>query len=139
MSIIYTRPASGSVPNPNTTFLPVNINGSFEDSNWTQDQPVDAAGYLETVDNIGTPFGFKYLIPAETVYMGDFDNSFNGTLITLKDNVGDIDLDASRVNFTTDTVTITGTVLSGTASGASGQHLRLTINGTIYKIALLNN
>jgi len=139
MAITYTRPASGSVPNPTTTFLPVNIDGSFVDSNWTQDKQVNESAYIETVDNNATPFGFKYLIPAETVYMGDFDAVGNGTLITIKDGPGDIDLDGARVNFTTDAVTITGAVLSGTASGASGQHLRLTINGTIYKIALLNN
>lgn len=139
MSIIYTRPASGSVPNPTSTFLPVNIGGSFVDSNWTQDAVFNESVFIETVDNNATPFGFKYLIPAQTVYMGDFDNALNGTVITVKDGLGDIDIDAGRVNFTTSTVTITGAVLSGTASGSSGQHLRITINGTIYKIALLNN
>jgi hypothetical protein len=139
MSIIYTRPASGSVPNPTTTFLPVNIGGSFVDSNWTQDGVFNESTSLETVDNNATPFGFQYRITARTVWMGDFDNAFDGTLITVKDDLGDIDIDAARVNFTTDTVTITGTVLSGTASGSSGQHLKITINGTVYKIALLNN
>ena len=71
--------------------------------------------------------------------MGDFDNSFGGTLITVKDSLGEIGLEAGRVSFSTDTVAIAGAVLSATASGSSGQHLRLTINGTIYKIALLNN
>ena len=31
------------------------------------------------------------------------------------------------------------TLLSGTAGDISGQHLCLTIDGTVYKIALLNN
>ena len=37
-------------------------------------------------------------------------------------------------------LTLTGGtgLLSGTAGGASGQHLVLTINGVNYKIALLN-
>lgn len=39
------------------------------------------------------------------------------------------------------TITLTGgtDLLQGTAGGSSGQHLKLTINGVIYKIALLNN
>lgn len=39
------------------------------------------------------------------------------------------------------TITLTGgtDLIQGTAGGSSGQHLKLIINGTAYKIALLNN
>jgi len=59
---------------------------------------------------------------------------------TLSSGVGSIELKSKDATAGAGTgLILTGnTLLSGSAGGNSGQHLALTINGTVYKIALLN-
>ena len=59
---------------------------------------------------------------------------------TLSSGVGSIELKSKDATAGSGTgLILTGnTLLSGSSSGNSGQHLALTINGVVYKIALLN-
>lgn len=57
-------------------------------------------------------------------YLGDGAGNYNGTRITVDDAQQRINMD--------------GAIMSSGAGGSSGQHLQLWINGTLYKIALLN-
>jgi hypothetical protein len=155
MAIIYTRP-SGSV-NPTSTFLPVNIGGTFENSSIKQDSRYQTATELTTVDNLGNSYGFKVDYTNQAILMGDFDGINFGTSInindlsaiinisanlavgiTCPDPTSTITLGAENFNFSANFIRLNGSLLSGTASGASGQHLKINVNGTNYKISLLN-
>lgn len=155
MAITYTKP-SGSV-NPTSTFLPVNIGGTFENSNIKQDSRYQTATELTTVDNFGNSYGFKVDYTNQVISMGDFDGINFGSAIIIDDlsaiinisanlSIGIVCTDPSSVmslsagNFIlgTNLIRFNGSLTSGTASGASGQHLQINVNGTNYKIALLN-
>lgn len=108
--------------NPTSLIYPVNINGEFEDGMIQQN---DVGNYLNTTnepgfiidqDNANVLFGYANGMRFEI----DFGNA-QAKIVT-----GDGTLD------------LTGTALTaGSAGGASGQHLVLTVNGVVYKIALL--
>lgn len=69
---------------------------------------------------------------ANTQYkFGDFNAVNKNTYIYIEDG-------NETIYFRTNTLDFTGALLSGSASGNSGQHLQLTINGNQYKIELLN-
>lgn len=155
MAITYTKP-SGSV-NPTSTFLPVNIGGTFENSSIKQDSRYQTATELTTVDNLGNSYGFKVDYPNQVISMGDFDYISNGSSIIIDDlsaiinisanlaiGIGCTDpsstlsLYAENFQFGANFIRFNGSLTSGTASGASGQHLKINVNGTNYKIALLN-
>lgn len=67
-----------------------------------------------------------------TLIAGDTDLAHNQTTIQIDDNNNEIALNAGSI------VLNGGALISGTSGGNSGDHLVLTINGTTYKIALLN-
>ena len=151
MAITYTKP-SGSV-NPTSTFLPVNIGGTFENSSIKQDSRYQTATELTTVDNLGNSYGFKVNYTNQVISMGDFDGINFGSAIIIDDLSAiisiaasqiismastDINLAAGNFNLGTNFIRFNGSLTSGTASGASGQHLKINVNGTNYKIALLN-
>lgn len=151
MAITYTKP-SGSV-NPTSTFLPVNIGGTFENSSIKQDSRYQTATELTTVDNSGSSYGFKVDYTNQVISMGDFDGINFGSAIIIDDLAAIISIAASQIismastdinltagNFVlgTNLIRFNGSLTSGTASGASGQHLQINVNGTNYKIALLN-
>jgi hypothetical protein len=74
---------------------------------------------------------------------GDYQGNFNSTKINLDDNGTSILISSNQ---TTGSTTIEGNSLvftganleSGTASGNSGQHLVITLNGVVYHIKLEN-
>ena len=70
---------------------------------------------------------------------GDIDGVFTGANISVSPD-GTININASnKLIFNTNlSIEMTGLITSPTAGGSSGEHLELTINGTKYKIALLN-
>lgn len=155
MAITYTKP-SGSV-NPTSTFLPVNIGGTFENSSIKQDSRYQTATELTTVDNSGSSYGFKVDYTNQTISMGDFDGiNFGSAIIiddlsaiinisanlgigiTCSDPLSQITLTAENFALIANSIRFNGSLTSGTASGASGQHLKINVNGTNYKIALLN-
>lgn len=136
--ITYIRPTTGSVPNPSNRHLPVNISGSFEDSSWIQDDRYQTASALQTVDNSANFFGIFYDIPANKIILGDYDLAFNQNFIEIDDLFSAIEIKCNFLTLTTNDIRIGGQVTAATAGGSSGQHLKIQINGTNYKIALLN-
>ena len=84
--------------------------------------------------------GINLVLGGNRYQFGDFSGSYNGTSIDIKDTAKAINLIASggTILFSTDLLNFVGTLTSGSAGGNSGQHLQVTINGTAYKIALLN-
>lgn len=151
MAITYTKP-SGSV-NPTSTFLPVNIGGTFENSSIKQDSRYQTATELTTVDNSGSSYGFKVDYTNQVISMGDFNGINFGSAIVIDDLAAvisiasgqiismastDINLVAGNFTLGANFISFNGSLTSGTASGASGQHLQINVNGTNYKIALLN-
>jgi len=138
--------------NINITATQNNFSLKFDDNN---SEIVSTSG--------GNDIGIKLNFNANEYLFGDFGNNLNGHSFQIDD--GDeiifttgfgiqkgLILDFGNEKFTLGSTTeyigidtlnntlIAGANLtSGTAGGASGQHLKININGTNYKIALLNN
>lgn len=118
--IIYTVPGGGG-QNPTANFMPLNIGlPTFVDS--------------DIVNISGSQLYFNPSSGLAGVYC-----DFVGKIAKLG-NFG-----ATDVNITIDSSTQkvdiigpAGVINSASAGGASGQHLCISVNGTAYKIALLN-
>lgn len=104
--------------NPTSPYIPYNNGGVFGDSPLRFDAL--AGGRLASWFG-----GVQKGILIET----------NGTLTTIGDTGINLKVGSANPNIA---ATITGSVTSGTSGGASGQHLIITVNGSTYKIALLN-
>jgi len=150
--------------NPSDRFIPVRQGNNFLDSSFQQDGDFQTMTTLETVDNNGNPFGFKFNPSASQIVLGDFDGSFNGTKIDLKDDngtgIGGITMDGdgsiffnapnpldgqifingfNTIRFATKQLLFFGSTLVQNTSGSTANlHLRVTINGTNYVIELRN-
>lgn len=97
--------------------------------------------FMDVTNNIyemksgSTPFGFSFDTSNNKFSFGDI-GGFGG--------LSKIDFDGtnSTALLSAETVALSdagaGTLLSGSSGGNSGQHLVITINGTVYKISLLN-
>ncbi len=84
---------------------------------------------LDTTTSIGT--GIITLNALQSINI----NAGSGSNLSLNTTGGNIVINPS----TTGSVVFTGAALqSGTSSGNSGQHLVITLNGVVYKIALQN-
>ena len=81
-----------------------------------------------TGNDIGLQLDFNNLAYS----FGDFNVVNNGTRLIIDDNSLKITFDTNYLNFNG------GSLQSNTASGNSGEHLVITLNGTQYKIQLLN-
>lgn len=79
-------------------------------------------------DRIGLLLDFN----AKVYAIGDYDGIDDGTNIHINDSNQQVTIMANGGLF------LNGSFTSGSAGGNSGQHLTITINGTAYKIALLN-
>lgn len=154
--IIYNVPGAGSV-NPNPEFIPVNIGGSFVDSSWTQNNDFYNTTRVQTVDQNGNGYGFQFLPLEQLMAVGDFDALGNTTVITVDDSAGLMNFNANlgfgfvasdpgsimsinAANFIvgTKSIRLNGTLTAGSAGAASGQFLLIEVNGTTYKLNLLN-
>jgi hypothetical protein len=152
--IIYN---SGNVSlNPTDGHLPVRIGNQFVDSSFTQEGDFQNASVVNTVDNVGNPYGFKMNPASGDVFIGDFDALTNATFMALDNTNGIINfnsnlaisflcpdpssvftINANSVVIGTNLLRINGSVTAGAAGAASGQFLMININGTAYKINLL--
>jgi hypothetical protein len=73
-------------------------------------------------------------------FLGDYNGTGNTSYISIKDSSKAITLSTNGgtiVNIC-DSLVFSGSLTTGSASGNSGQHLQVTINGTPYVIQLLN-
>jgi len=153
--ILYNN--SSSNLNPTNRHIPVRIGSNFLDSSWTQDNDYTNAGTIETVDSVGNPYGFRMNPGNGDVFIGDFDALTNATFMSLDNTNGIINfnsnlaisficpdpssiftVNADSVVIGTNLVRINGSVTAGAAGAASGQFLVININGTSYKLNLLN-
>jgi hypothetical protein len=153
--IIYNTPTANL--NPTDGHLPVRIGNQFLDSSFYQQDNFQNASHINTVDNNGSPYGFKMEMPSGDVFIGDFDALTNATFMAIDNANGIINfnsnlaisflcpdpssvftVNANSVVIGTDLVRINGSVTAGTAGAASGQFLQININGTSYKLNLLN-
>jgi hypothetical protein len=87
-----------------------------------------------------TYVGFALDYTSKTYAFGDFNTLNNGTFLSVRDNSKVIKLNTvgGEISQEADLLRFTGALTSGSAGGSSGQHLQVTINGTAYKIQLLN-
>lgn len=93
-----------------------------------------------TRTSVGNPLGIKTDFLNNQFALGDFDGINNSTFVNVSDTAKQIRLYTSggEIGFDCDLLNFNGVLTSGSASGSSGQHLQVTINGTPYVIALLN-
>lgn len=70
-------------------------------------------------------FGIRVDFPNRITSLGDWSGSFSAYYLNLDDINGVLELNGTNLQ-------------SNTAGGSSGEHLVITLNGTQYKIALLN-
>ena len=153
--IIYNN--SGSSLNPTNRHIPVRIGGNFLNSSWTQDNDFYNATEIITVDTVGNPYGFKLNPLTGDVFVGDFDALTNSTFMSIDNANGIINfnsnlavsflcpdpssiftINANSVVIGANLIRFNGSLTSGTAGAASGQFLQININGTSYKLNLLN-
>lgn len=78
-----------------------------------------------TQDAGNNNFGIRVDFPNRITSLGDWSGSFSAYYLNLDDINGVLELNGTNLQ-------------SNTAGGSSGEHLVLTLNGTQYKIALLN-
>lgn len=91
----------------------------------------DNIQYVSTV-NQGATKGLYLDFDNKVYQFGDFNNVNSGTSFIIDDA-------STKMTFNTQFLNFVGASLSSnTAGGNSGRHLVLTLNGTQYKIALLN-
>ena len=109
--------------NENNSFRPLDMNGNNIRT---------SSGNLTIDTTASTGPGILTLSALQSVLI----NSGGGSNIALNTSSGNFTLNTG----TTGGIQLTGTALtSGSAGGNSGLHLVITINGTPYKIQLLNN
>lgn len=117
--IIYSAPAASK--NPTANFVPLNLGlPGFSDSDILN----LSGGYLYFVPN-GILQGLYCDFAQKRAQIGDF-------------GAGDINLTVDSLNQFVNFSGPVGVIISNTAGGSSGQHLCISVNGTAYKIALLN-
>ena len=137
-AIVYTN--ISALLNPTTNYLPIKGNDKFEDSMLVQDH----ANILWTIDsNTGNNNGLSVDNNTGNYKLGDYGGVINSQSMSI-DSTGYIILQAKRgillsLADANPTLNLTGNVTSATASGSSGLHLVLKINGIAYKIQLLNS
>jgi hypothetical protein len=134
----------------------VEIGDTIESTNSTQFYIDDNNQKIYT-RNQGNDKGINLNFDENTYHFGDFQGISSNTYISIDADQGNIsinangsnlygDSDVTRIgntyNFGTDdanqTLTASANLLSGTAGGASGQYLKIKINGVNYKIELRN-
>jgi hypothetical protein len=72
-----------------------------------------------------------------TYKLGDYDGKFNGTLINVNDNATTIEMTAGTLfQVNTDEINLVGGLTVGGTHTPTGQHLKISVNGTQYTINL---
>jgi hypothetical protein len=158
--IIYNTPTANL--NPTDGHLPVRIGNQFLDSSFFQEGDFQNASYVNTVDNNGTPYGFKMQPAISQTLLGDFDGIGSGAFIDIKSDtiqpaieingvkgveinaldsaLGLVYLNATdQIRFTSKQFRFQGTsITQATSGGSAGLHLKVNVNGTNYLIRLEN-
>lgn len=136
MAAITISSPGGSIINNTDNFLPYKFSSNqFSDSLLYQKTIND----LRTVDvNTGNDQGIIINNDVGLYAFGDIDGMFIGSYIQITPD-GSVALNGSKIFLNTNSsIEMNGAITSTTAGGSSGEHLELTINGTKYKIQLLD-
>lgn len=136
-AIVITSSGGGTIINPTDNFVPYKFGSNqFSDSILYQNSIND----LRSIDvNTGNAQGIIIDNDNGNYQFGDIDGVFTGANITVVPD-GTININASNKLLlnTNLSIEMTGLITAVSAGGSAGLHLELTINGTKYKIALLN-
>lgn len=156
--IIYN--AGNANLNPTARHLPVRVGNQFLDSSFQQDDDFQNATIVNTVDNNGTPYGFKMEPAILETTLGDFDNIGSGALIGIRSTAllsgitivgvnsvsisaqdptsGSINLNSNDIiSFASQQFRFQGTNITQVLSGGNANlHLKVNVNGTNYLIRL---
>jgi hypothetical protein len=131
---------SSSVLNPTNKFLPIKSNNEFDDSMLCQ----QSTNVLTSINvNTQNTNGISIDNNIGKYRFGDIEGNFNGQILDITE-LDSLRITAKKyfilqINDSLPEIRINGSVTSGSAGGNSGQHLVLKINGTNYKIQLLNS
>jgi hypothetical protein len=158
--IIYNTPTANL--NPTDGHLPVRNGNQFLDSSFYQQDNYQNASDVYTLDNSGTPFGFKMRPAISQTQIGDFDFIGSGAFIDIRSNtvlsgitilgVNNVTISAQdptsgTINLnSTDIISFASTqfrfqgigITQATSGGSAGLHLKVNVNGTNYVIRLEN-
>jgi len=143
MAAIVISSNNGLKTNQTTPFIPYNNNGVFENS-ILEMREENILGTTRAPGDDGTVTGLFIDNENGLYQFGDFGNEFNGCNIILDSEYGNITF-STPANFNinlngTGRIYIDGTAcIAATAGLTSNRYLSLSINGTDYKILLLNN
>lgn len=139
--------SNGARTNPTNNFLPVNLNGAFEDSPIRVDS--DLLEILQTIFS-ANEVGFKIDSADNAVTIGKYDEPTAVKLETVGTDecylgvdkdvnpASIVELRAGAVGVNASEFNISPVLISGTAGAASGNYLVIQVSGTPYKINLLN-
>lgn len=131
---------SSSGLNPTNNFLPIKSNNEFDDSMLCQ----QSLNVLTSIDvNTKNNNGININNTTGRYQFGDFDGNIHGQNLDIS-NGDAVSLKAKKyfvlgIDDTSPEIRINGSVTASAAGLPSGQYLSLRINGTIYKLLLLNN
>jgi hypothetical protein len=108
--------------NPTSKYMPYRNGGIFSDSPYL----IDGSNFGST--KLGSYAGFYGDFTSSLYFMGEEDS--NAYI--------NVNSASAIIRIVSDSLQLTGALTSATAGAHTGQHLVLTINGNIKKIALLN-
>lgn len=134
MAAIVISSPGGAQTNPTDTKLPFNNGGVFGDSMLVQ------ANNNTLFSNVfgGDVGGFYIDNNSGTYIFGDVDGTFLQSRILITSE-GNMSTNSSKLILNVDNVIeMNGLLTDVSAGGSAGLHLKLTINGTKYKIQLLD-
>lgn len=139
MAAITISSSGGAQTNPTNTRLPYNKNGTFKDSMLYQyTRSILSTTY--NVDSVAGPQGLMIDNESSRYFFGDIDGAISGAKLDIDSSDGSFNIYAPYVIVNAESeIQLNGALTSVTAGGNAALHLKLNINGTKYKIQLLNN
>jgi len=136
MAAITISSPGGAQTNPTDTVIPFNNGGVFGDSMLVQET---SSKLYTNYSGSTAPEGIEIDNGTGTYQFGDMDGAFAGNLIQIKPD-GNMSITSSKLILNVDNlIEMNGLLTSVSAGGSAGLHLKLTINGTKYKIQLLDD
>lgn len=137
MAAITISSPGGAQTNPTDTVLPFNNGGIFGDSMLVQSSP-NKLYATYAAGSPGVESGLLIDNGIGTYEFGDTDAQFTASRLSITSD-GNFNIYSSKLILNADDeIKLNGLITAASAGGSAGLHLELTINGTKYKIQLLN-
>jgi hypothetical protein len=135
-SITISSPSGGV--NPTNTFLPYNNNGVFADSSFQQISPLN----ITAVGVGGVNNGLGIDNSNGSYFLGDIEGLFQNNFIYFNED-GNAEIRGQNLNIILQqpdgNISIFNDLIISNTAGLLSTYLKLSVNGTKYKIALLND